>query len=77
MFIPKRYRDYRKLCHYFADIDISQETDNTTAEQMDSLKYLADLIHQAQDNSAKTLQDCQSEMDRYLEGKTLKKRRNM
>lgn len=77
LFIPKRYRDYRKLCHYFADIDISQETDNTTAEQMDSLKYLADLIHQAQDNSAKTLQDCQSEMDRYLEGKTLKKRRNM
>lgn len=44
---------------------------------MDSLKYLTDLIHQAQDNSAKTLQDCQSEMDRHLEGKTLKKRRNM
>ena len=77
LFIPKRYRDYRKLCHYFADIDISQETDNTTAEQMDSLKYLADLIHQVQDNHTKTLQDCQSEMDRYLEGKTLKKRRNM
>lgn len=77
LFIPKSYRDYRKLCRYFADIDISQETSNTTAEQMDSLKYLTDLIHQAQDNSAKTLQDCQSEMDRYLDGKTLKKRRNM
>lgn len=77
LLIPKSYRDYRKLCRYFADIDISQETSNTTAEQMDSLKYLTDLIHQAQDNSAKTLQDCQSEMDRHLEGKTLKKRRNM
>lgn len=74
LFIPKSYRDYRKLCRYFADIDISQETSNTTAEQMDSLKYLTDLIHQAQDNSAKTLQDCQSEMDRYLDGKTLKKK---
>jgi hypothetical protein len=69
LFIPKSYRDYRKLCRYFADIDISQEASNTTAEQMDSLKYLTDLIHQAQDNSAKTLQDCQSEMDKYLEGK--------
>lgn len=77
LFIPKSYRDYRKLCNYFADIDISQETSNTTAEQMDSLKYLTDLIHQAQDNSAKTLQDCQSEMDKHLDGKTLKKRRNM
>ena len=77
LFIPKSYRDYRKLCHYFADIDISQETSNTTAEQMDSLKYLTDLIHQAQDNSAKTLQDCQSEMDKYIDGKILKERRNM
>lgn len=32
LFIPKSYRDYRKLCCYFADIDISQETSNTTAE---------------------------------------------
>lgn len=58
LFIPKSYRDYRKLCHYFADIDTSHETNNTTAEQMDSLKYLTDLIHQAQDKHTKTLQDC-------------------
>lgn len=77
LFIPKRYRDYRKLCYYFADIDISQETDNTTAEQMDSLKYLADLIHQAQDKHTKTLQDCQLEMDRYLDRELLKRKRNI
>lgn len=77
LFIPKSYRDYRKLCNYFADIDISQETSNTTAEQMDSLKYLTDLIHQAQDNHTKTLQDCQLEMDRYLDEKILKERCNM
>lgn len=77
LFIPKSYRDYHKLCRYFADIDISQENSNTKAEQMDSLKYLTGLIHQAQDNSTKTLQDCQLEMDRYLDGKILKERRNM
>lgn len=77
LFIPKSYRDYRKLCRYFADIDISQETSNTTAEQMDSLKYLADLIHQAQDKHTKTLQNCQLEMNKYLDGKILKERHNM
>lgn len=44
---------------------------------MDSLEYLTDLIHQAQDNHAKTLQDCQLEMGRYLDGEFLKNRRNM
>jgi hypothetical protein len=44
---------------------------------MDSLKYLTDLIHQAQDNSAKTLQDCQLEMDKYLDTEFIKNRRNM
>lgn len=77
LFIPKSYRDYRKLCHYFADIDISQETGNTTAEQMDSLKYLTDLIHEVQDKHRETLQDCQSEMDRYLDAEFLKTKRNM
>ena len=66
LFIPKSYRDYRKLCHYFADIDASHETSNTTAEQMDSLKYLTDLIHQAQDKHRETLQNCQAEMDREI-----------
>ena len=42
-----------------------------------ALKYLTDLLHQAQDNHVKTLQDCQLEMDRYLDGKILKERRNM
>lgn len=77
LFIPKSYRDYRKLCHYFADIDTSHETSNTTAEQMDSLKYLADLIHQAQDKHIKTLQDCQAEMDRELDAEFLNGRRYM
>lgn len=66
LFIPKNYRDYRKLCHYFADIDIYQETGNTTAEQMDSLKYLTDLIHQAQDKHRETFQNCQAEMDKEI-----------
>lgn len=44
---------------------------------MDSLKYLTDLIHQAQDKHTKTLQNCQLEMNKYLDGKILKERHNM
>lgn len=66
LFLPKSYRDYRKLCRYFANLDISQTNDNVTEKQMESLKYLTDLIHQAQDKYTKTLQGCQTEMDREI-----------
>lgn len=77
LFIPKSYMDYRKLCRYFANIDTSQTNDDITAKQMDSLKYLTDLIHQAQNKHTKTLQDCQLEMDRELDAEFLKDRFNM
>ena len=77
LFIPKTYRDYRKLCHYFADNDISKLNDDIVKAQMESLKYLTDLIHQAQDKHTKTLQDCQAEMDRELDAEFLNGRRYM
>ena len=66
LFVPKSYRDYRKLCRYFANLDISQTNDNVTEKQMESLKYLTDLIHRAQDKHKETLQNCQVEMDREI-----------
>lgn len=72
LFVPKSYKDYRKLCDYLGNKINSQKDDDVRNAQMESLKYLTDLIHQAQDNSAKTLQDCQLEMDRYLDGKDSK-----
>lgn len=77
LFVPKTYKDYRNLCYYFANNDISKTNDNIVEEQMKSLKYLTDLIHQAQDKHTKTLQDCQLEMDRELDSEFLKSRRNM
>lgn len=64
LFVPKTYKDYCKLCHYFADLDTSQMDDNAAETQMESLKYLTNLIHQVQDKHKETLQDCQVEMDR-------------
>lgn len=77
LFVPKSYKDYRKLCEYLESKVVSQEDKSVVNAQMDSLKYLTDLIHQVQDKHTKTLHNSQLEMDRYLEGKTLKKRRNM
>lgn len=77
LFIPKSYMDYRKLCRYFANFDISQTNGNVTEKQMESLKYLTDLIHQVQDKHTRTLQDCQAEMDRELDAEFLKRRRDM
>lgn len=77
LFIPKTYRDYRKLCYYFADNDISKLNDDIAKAQMKSLKYLTDLIHQVQDKHTKTLQDCQAEMGRELDAEFLNGRRYM
>ena len=77
LFVPKTYRDYRKLCYYFANNDISKLNDDIVEAQMESLKYLTDLIHKAQDKHTKILQDCQSEMDRELNAKFLNGRRYM
>lgn len=77
LFIPKTYRDYRKLCHYFADNDISKLNGDIAKAQMESLKYLTDLIHQVQDKHTKTLQDCQAEMDRELDAEFLNGKRYM
>ena len=75
--VPKSSIDYLKLRNYFNETDKVSNDDSVRSAQIDSLKYLTGLIHQAQDNSTKTLQDCQLEMDRYLDGKILKERRNM
>lgn len=66
LFVPKTYRDYRKLCYYFANNDISKLNDDIVEAQMDSLKYLTDLIHKTQDKHRETLQNCQTEMDREI-----------
>ena len=66
LFVPKTYRDYRKLCHYFADNDISKLNDDIVTAQMESLKYLTDLIHQTQNKHRETLQNCQAEMDKEI-----------
>ena len=63
--------------NYFNETDKVSNDDSVRSAQIESLKYLTDLIHQAQDNHVKTLQDCQLEMDRYLDGKILKERCNM
>ena len=75
--VPKSSIDYLKLRNYFNETDKVSNDDSVRSAQIDSLKYLNGLIHQAQDRSTKTLQDCQLEMDRYLDGKILKERRNM
>lgn len=75
--VPKSSRDYRKLCDYFNETDRVSNDDGIRSVQIESLKYLTDLIHQVQDKHTKTLQDCQSEMDRYLDAEFLKIKRNM
>lgn len=77
LFVPKSYKDYRKLCDYLADGINSQKDDGIRNAQMESLKYLTNLIHEVQDKHRETLQDCQSEMDRYLDAEFLKTKRNM
>lgn len=75
--VPKSSIDYLKLRNYFNETDKVSNDDSVRSAQIESLKYLTDLIHQAQDNHTKTLQDCQLEMDRYLDGEFLKNKRNM
>lgn len=70
--VPKSSIDYLKLRNYFNEADKVSNDDSVRSAQIESLKYLADLIHQSQDNHAKILQDCQSEMDRFLDGKDFK-----
>lgn len=77
LFVPKSYKDYRKLCDYLADGINSQKDDGIRNAQMESLKYLTNLIHEVQDKHRETLQDCQSEMDRYLDAEFLKRKHNM
>lgn len=66
LFVPKSYKDYRKLCDYLGDKINSQKDDGVRNAQMESLKYLANLIHEVQDKHRETLQDCQLEMDREI-----------
>jgi len=75
--VPKSSRDYRKLYDYFNETDKVSNDDGIRSAQIESLKYLTDLIHQAQDKHTKTLQDCQVEMDRELDAEFLKRMRNM
>lgn len=77
LFVPKSYKDYRKLCDYLGDEIDSQKDDGIRNVQMESLKYLTNLIHEVQDKHKETLRDCQSEMDRYLDAEFLKRKRNM
>lgn len=77
LFAPKSYKDYRKLCDYLGDEINSQKDDDIKNAQMESLKYLTNLIHEVQDKHRETLRDCQSEMDRYLDAEFLKRKRNM
>lgn len=77
LFVPKSYKDYRKLCNYLGDEINSQKDDDIRNAQMESLKYLINLIHEVQDKHRETLQDCRSEMDRYLDAEFLKRKRNM
>lgn len=76
-FVPKSSRDYRKLCNHFNQEDKGCKDGCIRSAQIESLKYLTDLIHQAQDKHKATLQNCQTEMDRYLDAEFLRKRRNM
>ena len=75
--VPKSSMDYRKLCDYLRDSAVSQKDNSIRNAQMESLKYLTNLIHEVQDKHRETLQDCQSEMDRYLDAEFLKRKRNM
>lgn len=77
LFVPKSYKDYRKLCDYLGNEINSQKDDGIRNAQMESLKYLTNLINEVQDKHRETLQDCQSEMDRYLDAEFLKRKRNM
>lgn len=77
LFVPKSYKDYRKLCDYLGSEINSQKDNDVRNTQMESLRYLTNLIHEVQDKHTKTLQDCQLEMDRYLDGEFKKDRRNM
>lgn len=70
--VPKSSMDYLKLRNYFNETDKASNDDSVRSAQIESLKYITDLIHQSQDNHAKILQDCQSEMDRFLDGKDFK-----
>lgn len=49
LFVPKSYKDYRKLCDYLGDEIDSQKDDGIRNAQMESLKYLTNLIHEVQD----------------------------
>lgn len=75
--VPKSSMDYRKLCDYLKDSAVSQKNNSIRNAQMESLKYLTNLIHEVQDKHRETLQDCQSEMDRYLDAELLKRKRNI
>lgn len=77
LFVPKSYKDYRKLCDYLGNEINSQKDDGIRNAQMESLKYLTNLIHEVQDKHRETLQDCQSEMNRYLDAEFLNGRRYM
>lgn len=77
LFVPKSYKDYRKLCDYLGDGINSQKDDDIRNAQMESLKYLTNLIHEIQDKHRETLRDCKSEMSKYLDAKFLKTKRNM
>lgn len=66
LFVPKSYKDYRKLCDYLWNGINSQKDDGIRNAQMESLKYLTNLIHEVQDKHMETLQNCQAEMDREI-----------
>lgn len=77
LFVPKSYKDYRKLCEYLGNKISSQKDDSITSAQIESLKYLTNLVHEVQDKNKETLQNCQAEMDRELDSEFLKRKRNM
>lgn len=61
LFVPKSYRDYKKLYNYFYNKGKGQKEDELTNAQLKSLQYLKEQIHKAQCNSRKTLENCQKE----------------
>lgn len=61
LFVPKSYRDYKKLYNYFYNKGKKQKEDELTNAQLKSLQYLKGQIHKAQYNGRKTLENCQKE----------------
>lgn len=76
LFVPKSYRDYKKLYNYFYNKGKKQEENELTNAQLKSLQYLKEQIHKAQYNSKKTLENCQEENNDIAERIMSENKRN-